>query len=127
VRRWSGRFESWEEEDKKLAVETSIMSFAEHVLLSLSGVSGAVLEERVLLGWRMSSWDHLPGQGALSEDFEDMIATMTREMSENVVLGGAVQSQAGLGRLAVQCLHQAPPAACAELVVNSSRYIAGKV
>jgi hypothetical protein len=128
VRRWSGRFESWEEEDKKLAVETSIMSFAEFVLVSPSAVSGAVLEERVLLGWDPAmSWDHLPTRYDLAEEYENLVLSLLWEMEENPTLEDAVQSQEGLGRLVVQCLHQAPPAACAELVVNSSRYIAGRV
>ena len=39
-------------------------------------------------------------------------------------LSEAVRSQAGLGRRAVDCLREQPAAACAELVVHSSRSVA---
>jgi hypothetical protein len=44
-----------------------------------------------------------------------------------LLLIGAVWSQAGLGRRVLECLYDSPAAACAELVVNSSRFIAGQL
>jgi hypothetical protein len=52
-------FPGWWEEDRRLAVESSVMSFAEYVLTSSSAVSSGVLEERVLLGWDPGSWENL--------------------------------------------------------------------
>ena len=122
-----GLFPSWQEEDRRLAVETSIMSFAAHVLISSSAVSSAVLEERVLLGWDPASWGSLAARDGHTVAYEAIAQTVQQELVRNVALGDAVRSQAGLGRRVLGCLHEAPTAECAGLVVDSSRLIAGAV
>ena len=118
----AARFPDWREEDKRLALESAIVSFAEHVLISQSAVSFSILEERILLGYDRETW------GELSEgEFGQQWPAMQRELAEDPTLREAVRSQAGLGRRALDCLLDEPAAACAALVVHSSRSIADRL
>ncbi len=122
-------FRGWEEEDKRLALEMAIMSFAEHLLMSSSAVSSTILEERLLLGHPPGSWSSLAPDSDFALEYEDLARSLQRDMHEQPDLGRAVESQAGLAHRVLDCLHDTPaaaatPAACAALVINSSRFVA---
>ena len=123
---------AWEEEDRRLALEMAIMSFAEHVVISSSAVSSSILEERVLLGHPLAAWSSLAPESGYARQYEDLMDCLQRELLEHPDLRRAVESQAGLPRRVLDCLHDAPPAAatpaaCAALGINSSRFIASSL
>ncbi len=122
-------FRGWEEEDKRLALEMAIMSFAEHLLISFSAVSSTILEERLLLGHPPGSWSSLAPESDSTLEYEEFARSLQRDLHEQPDLGRAVESQAGLAHRVLDCLHDTPaaaatPAACAALVINSSRFVA---
>jgi hypothetical protein len=118
---------SWEDEDRRLAVEMAIVSFAEHVLTSASAVSSTVVEERLLLGHAADAWSHLARGTSDAADYQANADALQREMDADAELRAAVAAQAGQARLTLDCLHRAGPAECAADVVEAGRAIAERL
>ena len=126
VRRLAG-LGSWEEEDRRLAVEMAVVSFAEHALTSASAVSSAIVEERLLLGHGADAWSHLASGTQAAGDYQAHADALLREMDSDAALGAAVRAQAGRARLTLDCLRRAGPAECAADVLEAGRAIAERL
>ncbi len=111
-----------------MSVEAAALSLAEHVLASPSGLSSAVVEERILLGYgARGSWGHRAG---FADGLEEVVAAAEGEMAADAALGAAVRAQAGAGRRALECARREPAeplARCAAVATDSARDVAARI
>jgi hypothetical protein len=118
--------DGWREDHARLVVETAIASFSEWAVVSPCGVSGTILEERVLLGYGTRTWAHLVPDTFYAAMYDELVGCVEKELDSDADLGAAVRAQADAGRRALECAQDldVPVERCARMVVESGRALA---